>query len=44
VNGLEEFHDRMPVIIPRDHAEAWLYKDTDAIEAALVDLAYDLAV
>jgi putative SOS response-associated peptidase YedK len=44
VNGLEEFHDRMPVIIPRDRIEAWLYETPDAIDSAVVDLAYKLAV
>ena len=52
VNGLEEIHNRMPVIIPRANAEAWLYESSDAIEAAIestiasaiVDLEYKPAV
>ena len=44
VNGLEEFHDRMPVIIPREYMKIWLYDSPDAIESAIVNLSYDLAV
>ena len=40
VNGLEIFHDRMPVIVPREFIESWLYENPDAIESALVDLEY----
>jgi putative SOS response-associated peptidase YedK len=43
-NGLEEFHDRMPVIIPRGRLEAWLNEGPDAMEPAVVDLAYKEAV
>jgi len=44
VNGLEEFHDRMPVIIPRESAESWLYETPDALESAVTGLEYRLAV
>jgi len=40
VNGLEYFHDRMPVIIPREKFDEWLYESSDAIESAVVNLAY----
>ena len=43
VNGMEEIHDRMPVIIPRECAEAWLHESPDAIESAIVDLTYKIA-
>jgi len=39
-NGLEAFHDRMPVIIPRNYAESWLYENADAIKEAFVGLDY----
>jgi putative SOS response-associated peptidase YedK len=40
VNGLEAFHDRMPVIIPAGLREKWLYEDPRALESAIVDLIY----
>ena len=43
-NGLEEIHDRMPVIIPRVYIEAWLYDSPSAIESALTDLEFKPAV
>lgn len=44
VNGLEEFHDRMPVIIPRERVESWLYEGPGAIDDAILNLAYQEAV
>ena len=44
VNGLEEFHDRMPVILPRACMDAWLYETPDVIESAIVDLSFKEAV
>ena len=44
VNGMEAFHDRMPVIIPNDRIEEWLYDGYGAIESAVVDLSYSKAV
>ena len=44
VNGIEDIHDRMPVIIPSELAEAWLHESPDAIESAIVDLTYKIAV
>ena len=43
VNGLEEFHDRMPVIIPRDKTDAWLFEGPEAMESAIVGLEYQPA-
>jgi len=43
VNGLEAFHDRMPVIIPRKNIESWLYETPDAMDDAVVDLEFKLA-
>ena len=43
-NGLELFHDRMPVIIARDNIKSWLSGSPDALESAVVDLEYKLAV
>ena len=40
INGLEEIHDRMPVIIPRAHMESWLYETPDAIESAITELEF----
>jgi len=44
VNGLEDFHDRMPVIIPRAHAERWLHETPDVMESAVTSLMYKQAV
>ena len=38
--GIEDIHERMPVIIPREHIETWLYKSPNTIEYALRDLLY----
>ena len=43
VNGAVEIHDRMPVIIPKDHAEAWLHDGPDAMSAAVTMLQIQLA-
>ena len=43
VNGLEAFHDRMPVIIPRNLQRTWLHETPDALESAITELAYELA-
>ncbi|MCL2057588.1 MAG: SOS response-associated peptidase [Oscillospiraceae bacterium] len=43
-NGLEEIHDRMPVIIPRSHIMDWLGGDMGAIESADVNLEFKPAV
>ncbi|MCL2060976.1 MAG: SOS response-associated peptidase [Oscillospiraceae bacterium] len=43
-NGLEEIHDRMPVIIPRALIMDWLDGGPGAIESAVVDLAFKPAV
>ena len=41
VNGLEDIHDRMPVIIPRVYMESWLSESPDALESAVVDLSFE---
>ena len=43
VNGLEAFHDRMPVIIPKELFNEWLYESPKAIESAIIELAYKQA-
>lgn len=40
VNGLETFHDRMPVIIPKERIVAWMRDGHAAMESAVSELAY----
>jgi len=35
VHGLEEIHERMPVIIPKSRVKDWLYDSPDAMDEAL---------
>ena len=41
VGGLEAIHDRMPIIIPPEHAKAWLYESPGNIEYAVRELLYE---
>ena len=41
VNGLEAIHDRMPVIIPREHINTWLNESPNAAEHAVRDLIFE---
>jgi len=43
VNGLEKFHDRMPVIIPKELFNDWLYESPRAIDSAVIELAFNQA-
>jgi len=36
--GIKEIHNRMPVIIPNNHIETWLYKGPQAMDFAIEDL------
>ena len=38
VGGVEEVHDRMPVIIPKDRVETWLYESPDVMNEAVTKL------
>ena len=40
-SGIENIHDRMPVIITHKHKEKWLYENPNALEYAVMDLEYE---
>lgn len=41
VNGLEAIHDRMPVIIPKEHMSTWLNKTSSAMDHAVEELIFE---
>jgi len=41
VSAIIEIHDRMPVILPKSHIDAWLRNSTDVLKEALTDLQFD---
>jgi len=40
--ALEAIHDRMPVIIPQDRAEQWLYEGAGVLDSAVTDLLVEV--
>jgi len=43
VQCIEFIHERMPVVIPKAHVEAWLHEGLPDMEFALEDLLYEVA-
>ena len=41
--GIENIHDRMPVIVPQTHIKTCLYESPDVIEYVIQDLRYGVA-
>ena len=43
VKVFEEIHDQMPIIIPQSHMRRWLYDSPDAMDDAVMELAFEMA-
>jgi putative SOS response-associated peptidase YedK len=41
--GLVAFHNRMPVIIPRENADSWLHSSMNAMDSPVLELSYEKA-
>ena len=39
-SGIDAIHDRMPVIIPHDRINAWLYHGPDAMKDSITELSF----
>jgi len=39
--GINDIHERMPVIIPKKHIKTWLYEGSEAIDYAEQELRYE---
>jgi putative SOS response-associated peptidase YedK len=41
---LAVFHNRMPVIIPRENADSWLHFSMNAMDSPVLELSYEKLV